>query len=118
MSRDEERYRRIDHMARRLYYDGERRNAFIAGVEYAYANPMDMWVSVKDTLPPVLNKLDGLSDVVLACSEDGVRMTGIYDYGEKRWMASFDNITTHWVQDNITHWMPLPPLPKREEMYK
>ena len=117
MSRDEERYRRIDHMARRLYYDGERRNAFIAGVEYAYANPMDMWVSVKDTLPPILNELDGLSDVVLACTEDGIRMTGIYDHREKRWMVVFDRIT-HWIQDNITHWMPLPVLPEREEMYK
>lgn len=101
------RYTRVDNMAKRLYYDGLRRSAFIAGVEYAYTNPMDMWIPVADALPTANE--DGLSDTVLVCSDRDLIGLDCYDHNAKAWNAS---------TELITHWMPLPALPKKEEIYK
>ena len=101
------RYDRAVNMSRRLYYDANRRGAFIAGIEYAYANPIDMWISVDDVLPT--ENEDGLTGTVLVCSDRDSIGLDCYDHNAKSWNAS---------TERITHWMPLPVLPKKEEIYK
>lgn len=61
------------------------------------------WISVKDRLPDSNN-------VVFACIDDGqckiVRSAYVSSYGEWKWIEG---------HQTVTHWMPLPELPKEEK---
>ena len=77
------------------------------GLEIADNNPKSPWISVKDDLPcnhPEL--VDGYiyTNQVLVKIHDGIFITTRMTYRSRRW---------EWFCDGkITHWMPIPKLPK------
>lgn len=62
------------------------------------------WISVEERLP------ENFEERVLVCIEDGNCIIGNPSEDTDR----FDPIRKHWVRygDMVTHWMPLPELPK------
>lgn len=67
-------------------------------------HPMDYWVPVKKGLPK-RNNTDRFSEMVLVCTLDELIDTSYYDFEKKEW---------GWMS-NITHWMPLPKPPRKED---
>ena len=65
------------------------------------------WISVKDELPPKENPPLTLSVNVLATNGNFIHKD-YYDHSIKLWVRAVD-----WSIENITHWMPLPELPKK-----
>lgn len=62
---------------------------------------------------PVAEKLPGSDDKVLVCCKGIDEATiGWYDSGWDEWFAEY-KLTQHRLAA-ITHWMPLPELPKGE----
>lgn len=62
------------------------------------------WVSVKDELPPPMSKCDPISDRVLVYTSFDCVFVDHYDHYYDEWLtAKRDN-------NNVTHWMPIPPL--------
>lgn len=65
---------------------------------------MSEWISVKDRMPEINKK-------VLVCGRKG----GIYT---ARWRGEYEGwkrlASSEWNVVNPTHWMPLPPKPKKE----
>lgn len=89
---------------------------FQAGAQWADGNPKSPWISVKDKLP--CNEKDLIVEVfkgvelrtkkVGVLSEDG--------YIDIVYMYSFPPHGWHWnTRDVITHWFPIPKLPKEGE---
>lgn len=80
--------------------------AFIAGAEWADKNPKSPWISVEDKLPEpekeviILDKRKCIDIDFLTDDGDG----GYY------WWKSEDAIFSE--NDEISHWMPIPQLPK------
>ena len=80
------------------------------------------WISVKDGLPDkdgkylVCKNLFGDSCVsAIRFAKDG-RKVSYYDF-ENRWKNvwyEYDSEYGHFTVDTVTHWMPLPELPKEE----
>lgn len=103
MTREQERHRAIDRNSKMLYYDWERRRAYMAGVEWADANPRHQWVPVEEALPPsdeyVLVKLN-TNRLEVCCLTNG------------EWVNNYNDVVK-----GVTHWHVLPQIP-REEMYK
>lgn len=66
----------------------------------------DPWISVKDRLPEAIGTTK-ISDYVVIHSPDMVEWdVDRYDYSSNRFRV---------VRERITHWMPVPPLPKESE---
>ena len=62
------------------------------------------WVSVKDELPPPMSKCDPISDRVFVHTSFDCVFVDHYDHYYDEWLtAKKDN-------NNVTHWMPIPPL--------
>ena len=87
--------------------------AFIEGAKWADEHPKSPWISVKEELPcdekdMVIEILAGIelrTKRVLVLLEDGI--IGI------TYMYSFPPYGWHWnINDVITHWFPIPELPK------
>ena len=87
--------------------------AFIEGAKWADEHPKSPWISVKEELPcdekdMVIEILAGIelrTKKVLVLLEDGIiGMTYMYSFPPHGW---------HWsINDVITHWFPIPELPK------
>lgn len=77
------------------------------GLEIADNNPKSPWISVKDDLPcnhPELVDDYIYTNQVLVKIHDGIFITTRMTYRSRRW---------EWFCDGkITHWMPIPKLPK------
>ena len=63
------------------------------------------WISVKDRLPE-----DDATYLVYGRNGYGI-VFAVY-YGDGEWLT-WDDLTN--ITRFVTHWMPLPPLPKEEE---
>ena len=77
------------------------------GLSIADANPKSPWISVKDDLPcnhKELISLDDKSDTlyVVAAIHGIIILSRMYKF-EGKWS---------WENDEPTHWMPIPELPK------
>ena len=66
----------------------------------ADVQPVNRWISVEDRLPD-----EGAS--VLICTNGGIRSVSAR-YGNR----FFITIVEAFTEDTVTHWMPLPELPK------
>ena len=87
--------------------------AFIEGAKWADAHPKSPWISIKDKLPcdekdMVIEFLVGMelrTKKVVVLLEDGFTdITFMYSFPPHGW---------HWnIDDVITHWFPIPELPK------
>jgi|APGre2960657404_1045060.scaffolds.fasta_scaffold68988_5 hypothetical protein len=58
---------------------------------------MSVWISVKERLPQA-------GDYVVVALENGLFLVSLIRKDTGRWVTAAD----------ITHWMPLPPVPKEE----
>ena len=69
---------------------------------WADEHPKSPWISVKDRLPEKINKF--MSEPVL-CR---------YTRGSKEYfhVSQYDFEFDEWQISNVTHWMPIPELPK------
>lgn len=83
-------------------------NAFLAGAEWADANPKSPWISVENDLPcnhdsmirEVCKGVDYETNRVLVLLIDGaIEISYMY-----RWMPH----AWRWNTCEVTHWMPLP----------
>ena len=74
--------------------------------------PVQEWISVKDRLPDLIpcNVGTAYSEAVIAWTSGRKAMIAVWDGID--WIAPFD----YWEAwgEEITHWMPLPELPKGE----
>ena len=82
-------------------------NGFITGARWSDENPKSSWISVKDDLPCNHKELISSNDkrdttYVIAIIHGYVVLSRMYKLDGK-W---------HWENDEPTHWMPLPELPK------
>lgn len=75
-------------------------------------NKTGEWVSVGDRLPIRTNKLSSCTDPVLVVRTNGECdvCSFVYDDEGNYWTTVDDRI--QYEPDEITHWMPLPKLPK------
>ena len=77
------------------------------GLNIADANPKSSWISVKDDLPCNHEELISLDDkrdtlYVVAVIHGIIILSRMYKF-EGKWS---------WENDEPTHWMPIPELPK------
>ena len=77
------------------------------GLKVADANPKSPWISVDDDLPCYHEELthSNYTNRVLIAAKNG--------FVEVAFMSKIENV---WVWDipiKVTHWMPMPGLPKR-----
>ena len=80
---------------------------FQAGAQWADKNPKSPWISVKDDLPCNHKELISLDDkrdtlYVVAAIHGIIILSKMYKF-EGKWS---------WENDEPTHWMPIPELPK------
>ena len=90
-------------------------------------HPKSPWISVKDRLPEKHRQikikhgdadLDWISAEVIFIDDDGDCFVGMYDFGTEQWVINQDVfLYYHDVYDGgiITHWMPIPEVPKGGE---
>ena len=65
------------------------------------------WVSVQDELPPPISIFDPISDRVLVHTSLDCVFVAHYDHYYDEWLtAKMDN-------NEVTHWMPIPPLTEK-----
>lgn len=84
---------------------------------------MSDWISA-DT-PPKMARDDIfsalVSDQVLAITEHGIMHLATYEqvvidgFDKDEFPPHWYSDGEHWVLDNVTHWMPLPPPPRKEQ---
>ena len=81
------------------------------------------WISVKDKLPKTNGKYlcvcdnCGTSFIIIVNFATNLFKVDEYDFAGKRrrgWYG-YDGEWGYYESDDITHWMPLPELPKGEE---
>lgn len=85
-------------------------DAFIAGAEWADANQPNPWISVEDRLPEPEN------EVIVLAKDKYIDIDQLTDDGEGNyyWWKT-DRVVILYEGDKITHWMPIPELPKEEK---
>lgn len=95
--------------------DGIARMFFVEGAMFADANQPSPWISVEERLPEpekeviILNKRKHIYiDFLTDNGEDGY-----YWWKSDKAILCKDDGIIHW--NEITHWMPIPQLPKEEK---
>ena len=126
MTRDEEIFNAIDNLQIGVYdennpsdndeYDGsDIQDAFYLGARWADENPKSPWISVEDDLPC------NHSDLVLTYNNRPFLTRFVYVITDNIHtlflcnMKKSDNNIWIWnysTKDKITHWFPIPELPK------
>lgn len=87
---------------------------FMEGVKWADANQPNPWISVEDRLPEATDKFGGSEDVLIL-DENGWRTVAMYCIPKNKWYLSVGAIQGDCEYPfEITHWMPIPELPKGE----
>ena len=85
------------------------REVFEAGVKWADENPKSPWISVEERLP------EPEREVIIVNKRKQIDIDFLTDDGEDGyyWWKSDEIICCD--DDKITHWMPIPELPKEEK---
>ena len=91
------------------YFGSDIENKKIADYLIAHGVTVQEWISVEDRLPEDSN--DGFADAVLV-TDGFVQHMAYFVGGEWRFAESGEIKEPMWYR--ITHWMPLPELPKGE----
>ena len=97
----------------RTYEQALMATGFEAGVKWADAHPKSPWISVDEDLPcdekdmviEFIKEVELRTKKVVVLLEDGfIDITYMYSFPPHGW---------HWnINDAITHWFPIPELPK------
>lgn len=66
------------------------------------------WVSVKDELPPAMSKDDPISDRVMVHTSLDCIFVDRYNHYYQEWLTAKGH-----KDDNVTHWMPIPPMAEK-----
>ena len=103
-----ERLKEISDKAAEKWRDQDCQEAYLQGAEYADSHPVNQWHKVEDELPPKVNQESKYSDYVIVTDRQ-IRGVARYNHIINKWL--FDSAT--WMCE-VTHWMPLPELPKEE----
>ena len=84
------------------------------GAKFADNNQPNPWISVKERLPEATDKF-GRSEDVLILDENGWMTVAMYCIPENKWYLSVGAIQGDCEYPfEITHWMPIPELPKED----
>lgn len=86
-----------------LYMDAE---SFIEGAKYADTHPKSPWISVDDDLPCNHKEFahSNYTDRVLVSARNG--------FVEVAFMSKIENVWVWETPIKVSHWMPIPKLPK------
>ena len=79
---------------------------FIEGAEWADNNPKSPWISVEDDLPC------NHQDLIHSNYTDRVLVSARNGYSEIAFMSKIENIWVWETPIKVSHWMPIPKLPK------
>ena len=103
MTREEKLEKYLDHQY--MYENGDPSyiHGIKVGVSWADENPKSPWISVEERLP------EPEKEVIILAKNKYIDIDHLTDDGEGGyyWWRSDD--------DKITHWMPIPELPKEEK---
>ena len=83
------------------------------GLDVADADPKSPWISVKDKLP--CNEKDLIVEIIKGVELRTKKVVVLFEDGfiDVTYMYKFPSHGWHWnICDTITHWMPIPKLPK------
>lgn len=95
---------KIDDIKEKLSFDEIAEGAFIEGVRWSDENPKSPWISVKDDLPSfhsdLVENAIATKNVIVLLNDGRIRETQL--------------LCGHWKEydKKVTHWMPIPELPK------
>ena len=108
MTREEKLEKYLDYQY--MYENGDPSyiHGIKVGVSWADENPKSPWISVEDRLP------EPEKEVIILNGRKQIDIDHLTDDGEGGyyWWKSDDIICCD--DDEITHWMPIPELPKEE----
>lgn len=103
MARDEQIWNEACHR----YADSKMRNAFVAAATWADSHPH--WIPVEEELPE-LTIDDWRGEGIFFVTDDGKSHFGFYS-NKGVWFSSVYGFNGH----QVTHWMPKPLPPRKEE---
>ena len=112
MTREEKLEKYLNHQY--MYENGDPSyiHGIKVGVSWADENPKSQWISVEERLPETTDEF-GRSEDVLILDENGWRTVAMYCMPENKWYLSIGAIQGECEYPfEITHWMPIPELPK------
>lgn len=75
----------------------------------------NQWISVEESLPVLVDKKSGQSEVVFARVEHDNVFVAYYDYSNEHWYYNNHYGYDPQIYYKITHWMPIPQLKGGEE---
>ena len=98
------------------YTEYDIQQAFEKGAQWADDNHKSPWISVEESLPKEdSERNDYMSVEVLTITDKGYISLDTYDYQTQRWFIHSEFLVVDENDDSlgeVTHWMPLPKLPK------
>ena len=115
MTREEEINKEAYIQEELLYMDAE---SFIEGAKWADANPKYHWISVEDDLPcnhkELMENEYKTKKVLVVMSSDKSSSKNIeICYMTSQYCAIGNWYWINTLKTHVTHWMPLPELPKK-----
>lgn len=114
MTREEKLEKYLNHQY--MYENGDPSyiHGIKVGVSWADENPKSPWISVEERLPEI--NRNSYSDIVLTIDENQNIVVAFYSFYRREWIRveGKENIDDSISQNDITHWMPIPELPKEE----
>ena len=105
MNREDEMMAHFESVTN-IRYTNTDKALMTAAMEWADSHPINQWHKVEDELPPRIRETVNVSKTVIVSNGLSYGL-GYYNYNLNKWFCVG---TT-----NITHWMELSELPKKEE---
>lgn len=78
---------------------------FNGGIRFTLEN---LWISVEDSLPVLVDKKSGQSEVVFAMVNYDNVFVAYYDYSNEHWYYNNHYGYDPQIYYEVTHWMPIP----------
>lgn len=109
----------LNNYNNKLYFYNRIHNAeiasFEAGVEWADEHPKSPWISVKDDLPydnPIFIHFGFTNRVLVREKKGNLFVAYMKKNKDNKWIWCNDIDNNFDLLSDITHWMPIPKLPK------
>ena len=101
----------------RTYEQALMASGFEAGVKWADTHPKSTWISVEDDLPCNHEELIHFvftNNVLVIDDQQNTFIAFMKKYKDNEWI--WDSTNNFVFLPFITHWMPIPKLPKEQEI--